>query len=291
MRNTLERLITNWMRQDEKVIFLAADIGGGLYKNIKAKYADRTINVGIAEQNMVGMAAGLAQQGFRVICYSKACFISLRVLDQIKNALCYAKLPVILIAADAGYDEANAGAPHTALEDLGAINSLADICIYTPTTTKGLESIFYKVMESDKPSYIRINKECISNDTVTDCEMTEGFYYILKGGTDKKILNIVNGCVARWTIQEAEGDIMAVDDWQSLSENFIQLLKSYDEVIVWEEQFTDNGLYAKLCILMVENKLTEIDLKRIGPEKTYRRVCFYREDAELEEKMIYTGGI
>ena len=213
MRAKLETLIREWMISDDKVIFLAADIGGGLFKNLKNEFSKRVINVGIAEQNMVGMAAGLSSQGFRVICYSKACFISLRVVDQIKNALCYAKAPVILIAADAGYDEANAGAPHIAMEDIGVMKALAGIDIYIPSTFHGLTYSFQQAKETKNPVYIRINKEKIEEDLCQIHDITKGCYYIRKK-EEESILHIVNGCSAIKAMKINKGDVVAIDNLQ-----------------------------------------------------------------------------
>lgn len=279
MRNVLNRLIKNWMYEDESVIFLAADIGGGLFSELKEWCPERVFNVGIAEQNMIGMAAGLSREGFRVICYSKACFISLRVLDQIKNALCYAGNPVILIASDAGYDEADAGYPHISLEDIGAISSLANIEIYIPTIAQSLERIFDKCKKSHLPSYIRINKKCVSEDVINMGDITDGFYYIRKSRERSRKLHVANGCVAGYVLENVAGDVAAYDDFNSDTGKVAAFIKNYEEITVWEEQFDNNGIYDLLCRIIVKYQLEKTRLRRIGPQKEYRKECFDREDA------------
>ena len=287
MRDVLRKLISQWMEQDENVLFLAADIGGGLFKPLKSVFPNRVINVGIAEQNMIGMAAGLTNLGFRVICYSKACFVSLRVVDQIKNALCYAQNNVIIIAADAGYDEANAGYAHISVEDLGIIRSLAEINVYVPTTITGLRECFQEAVESAFPSYIRMNKEMVCETKGVFRKIDRGLYY-LKESPIQKTLIITHGISAKYALAWSESQIetcsvMAVDQFQKIDSALQSELKHYEQIIVFEEQFKRNGLYEFVEELVIEGNMLPIRLLRIGPETLYKRLCFVRESKIREE--------
>ncbi len=287
MRDVLRKLISQWMEQDENVLFLAADIGGGLFKPLKSVFPNRVINVGIAEQNMIGMAAGLTNLGFRVICYSKACFVSLRVVDQIKNALCYAQNNVIIIAADAGYDEANAGYAHISVEDLGIIRSLAEINVYVPTTITGMRECFQEAVESAFPSYIRMNKEMVCETKGVFRKIDRGLYY-LKESPIQKTLIITHGISAKYALAWSESQIetcsvMAVDQFQKIDSALQSELKHYEQIIVFEEQFKRNGLYEFVEELVIEGNMLPIRLLRIGPETLYKRLCFVRESKIREE--------
>ena len=285
MRDVLRKLISQWMEQDENVLFLAADIGGGLFKPLKSVFPNRVINV--AEQNMIGMAAGLTNLGFRVICYSKACFVSLRVVDQIKNALCYAQNNVIIIAADAGYDEANAGYAHISVEDLGIIRSLAEINVYVPTTITGMRECFQEAVESAFPSYIRMNKEMVCETKGVFRKIDRGLYY-LKESPIQKTLIITHGISAKYALAWSESQIetcsvMAVDQFQKIDSALQSELKHYEQIIVFEEQFKRNGLYEFVEELVIEGNMLPIRLLRIGPETLYKRLCFVRESKIREE--------
>lgn len=286
MRNVLEGLITSWMETNTEVVFLAADIGGGLYKKLLARFSDRVINVGIAEQNMIGMAAGLSDMGFRVVCYSKACFISLRVIDQIKNALCYAGKNVILIAADAGYDEADSGHPHISLEDIGAVGSLSKIDIYMPSSPYGLQRVFDAAIKSTIPSYIRFNKAMPDSINIRDI----GFllYYLLEN-EPKNILIITYGVstieALHFAAEHSGASVMAVDGLKFDEAVLLGEMRKYKKTIVMEEQFEPNGLYSCVCRMLVEHSAIGVTLERFGPEFTYRQFCFDRQTAmEIERK-------
>ena len=293
MRNELERIISHWMEADENVLFLAADIGGGLYKKLAGKFPGRAVNVGIAEQNMIGMAAGLTDMGFRAICYSKACFVSLKVADQIKNALCYARKNVLLIAADAGYDEANAGHPHISMEDLGIVQSFPELDIYMPSTVHSLHSMFERLKDSNKPAYLRMNKQKVEEETLELLDVGFALYY-MKKAEHPQMLILAYGCSAIEAMRMAEGDsaisILAVDSL-SIDDNFLmkEILK-YRKVLVLEEQFEGNGLYSYLCRMLVRHHVSDIALERLGPSFEYRGYCFDRETALMEERRQYEKG-
>lgn len=293
MRDELVKLIIQWMGKDGDVVFLTADIGGGIYKQLYKLFPERVFNVGIAEQNMVGMAAGLTRMGFRVICYSKTCFISLRVVDQIKNALCYSLNNAILIASDAGYDEANAGYPHISLEDIGVIQSLPDMDIYLPSTVWGIRRCFQKMQNSKHPSYLRMNKEKAEMQDEDFREVAEAVYYI-KSAEQKKTLCVSYGCSVLEAVKIAEKgndiSVLAMDTLQFDRKVLVDELQKYSKVIVVEEQFENCGIYDVLCRLFVERKIWNVDLERIGPEFTYRKYCFDREYAWKMELESYHGG-
>ena len=293
MRDELVKLIVQWMEKDDNVVFLTADIGGGVYKQLYILFPERVFNVGIAEQNMIGMAAGLTNLGFRVLCYSKTCFISLRVVDQIKNALCYPLNNAILLASDAGYDEANAGYPHISLEDIGVIRSLPDMEIYLPSTAWGLRSCFQKMRDSKNPSYLRMNKEKVEIRDEDFQEVAETVYYI-KSAEQKKTLCVSYGCsiieAVKIAEQRTDVSVLAIDTLQFDKKALADELQKYDKVIVVEEQFESCGIYDIFCRLFVEKKIQNVSLERIGPEFSYRRYCFDREHAWKMELENYQGG-
>lgn len=287
MREVLGNLISQWMKRDENVLFLAADIGGGLFKQLKDIFPERVINAGIAEQNMIGMAAGFTNIGFRVICYSKACFVSLRVADQIKNALCYARNNVIIIAADSGYDEANAGYAHISMEDLGIIRSLAEINVYVPTTATGMRECFQDAVESVCPSYIRMNKEKVCETEGAFRKIDNGLYY-LRESQIHKMLVITHGisakCALEWSERQIETcSVIAVDQFQKVNDALQYEMKQYEQIIVFEEQFKRNGLYQFIEELIIDGNISAVQLFRIGPETIYKKICFDRTSKVREE--------
>ena len=94
MRKTFSDTIEKLAASNEKVLFLTGDLGYNALENLRSTMGDRFINAGVAEQNMIGVAAGLAHEGFKVFCYSIAPFIVYRCLEQFRNDVCFHRLPV-----------------------------------------------------------------------------------------------------------------------------------------------------------------------------------------------------
>ena len=103
MRKHFSNYIEKVVGEHDDIVFITGDLGYGALENLAAKMGDRFINAGVAEQNMIGIAAGMASQGYRVICYSIAPFVVYRCLEQIRNDVCFHNLPVFVVGNGGGY--------------------------------------------------------------------------------------------------------------------------------------------------------------------------------------------
>lgn len=158
MKTTLSRLLIEAAQADPKVMVLTGDHGYGLFKDFRRECPRQFLNCGIAEQNMIGVAAGLARQGFKPIVYALAAFMPCRVVEQIKLDLCYPNLPVILIGDGAGLVYSYLGPSHHACEDVALLRSLPNITIDAPHDRKDLESVFKLALAMNGPTYLRLGK-------------------------------------------------------------------------------------------------------------------------------------
>ena len=146
------------MEMDESIFFLTADMGINLVEKFEEKYPNRFLNVGIAEQNLIGVAAGLAESGMRPFVYTISNFLVHRCLEQIRNDIVIHELPVVLVGTSTGYDNGPLGPTHHMLEDWGIISNLAGMKIYAPFNKESATNIFEKVSNAVGPSYVRIAK-------------------------------------------------------------------------------------------------------------------------------------
>lgn len=157
------------LADDPKLIFLTGDLGFNALEPLQDKLGNRFINCGIAEQNMVGIAAGLAMQGYRPWVYSIAPFLYARALEQIRNDVCFNNLPVTFVGNGGGYSYGIMGSTHHALEDLAIINSLPNIQAYIPAFKNEIPSLIDIINHSNSPSYIRLensgNDNFVPQDT------------------------------------------------------------------------------------------------------------------------------
>ncbi len=158
MRDTFSKLLAEAAQKDDRLLLLTGDHGYALFDQFRKVSSDRFINCGIAEQNMVGMAAGLAKGGFRPVVYGLAAFVPMRVLEQIKMDVCYENLPVILVGDGAGIVYGQLGASHQCSEDVSALRPIPNIEIYSPADRHELVYCFEKMRERDVPAYLRFGK-------------------------------------------------------------------------------------------------------------------------------------
>ena len=132
MRNAFADEILSLARQDPRVVLLSADIGNRLFDKLKAEFPDRFYNCGVAEANMIGVAAGLAQSGLRPFCYTITPFITYRCMEQIRVDLCYHHLPVTVVGTGSGLSYASLGGTHHSCEEMGMLRLLPGLTVGGP---------------------------------------------------------------------------------------------------------------------------------------------------------------
>lgn len=158
MRDVLSDLIVAAARDDDGFVVLSGDHGYALFDAIRVQQPAKFVNVGIAEQNMIGVAAGLAKVGYRPCVYGLSAFIPMRVLEQIKLDLCHSRLPVVLLGDGAGLVYSTLGVSHQCGEDIACLRPLPGIAIYSPCDAIELAACWHEARASDHPSYIRLGK-------------------------------------------------------------------------------------------------------------------------------------
>ena len=158
MRTAFINQLTIEAKNNKKIFLLVADLGFSVIENFAKLYPDRYLNVGIAEQNMAGIAAGLAKEGFCVYIYSIGNFPTLRCMEQIRYDICYHDLNVNIVAVGGGYSYASLGPSHHATEELGMLRTIPNLIVCAPgdpAEAKELTTISSKI---NKPFYIRLGR-------------------------------------------------------------------------------------------------------------------------------------
>jgi len=159
VRNYFAKRITEWAQKDERIVLLSGDIGNRLFDKFKESCPGRFYNCGVAEANMVGVAAGMAMQGLRPVCYTIAPFLTYRAMEQIRVDLGYHHLPVILVGTGGGLSYASLGGTHHSCEELGMLRLIPGMNVAAPGDARELEMILSHSLESSSPTYIRIGKK------------------------------------------------------------------------------------------------------------------------------------
>ena len=137
-------------------VFLTGDLGFLALEPLREALGDRFINAGVAEQNMISVAAGLARNGMRSWAYSIAPFIYARPFEQVRNDVCLHNLPVVLVGNGGGYGYGVMGATHHALEDYGVLLTLPAMRAYVPAFDADVPAQVQKLFVTDRPGYLRL---------------------------------------------------------------------------------------------------------------------------------------
>jgi transketolase len=158
MRNILSSALLPLCGQPD-FVFLTGDLGFMALEPVQAAAGPRFINAGVAEQNMVSVAAGLAREGLRPWVYSIAPFLYARPFEQIRNDVCLHNLPVTLVGNGGGYAYGVMGATHHALEDYGALTALAHLTAYVPAFAEDVPAAIARIEAARGPAYLRLGRD------------------------------------------------------------------------------------------------------------------------------------
>lgn len=158
MRNSFAKALLVEAKRNPKIILVTGDLGYGVLDDFQNVLPKQFLNVGIAEQSMMSLAAGLASKGYRPFVYSIANFSTFRCLEQIRNDVSYMANPVTIISVGAGLGYGSHGYSHHAIEDIAIIRSLGNIEIYSPGDPDETLWCLKSILSSDSPAYIRLGK-------------------------------------------------------------------------------------------------------------------------------------
>lgn len=159
MRNAFAEEITTLARERKDVVLLSGDIGNRLFEKFKEVAPGRFFNCGVAEANMVGVAAGMAASGLRPVCYTIASFLTYRVIEQIRLDLGYHHQKVILVGTGAGLAYASLGSTHHSVEDMGMLRLIPGLAVLAPGDAWELRAALRAAFDWPGPVYLRIGKK------------------------------------------------------------------------------------------------------------------------------------
>lgn len=156
MRKQFAKTLFEIGEKDKKLVVLIGDISHFLLKDFQKKFPDRFYNMGIAEQSMIGVAAGLSLGGYVPVVHSIAPFVVERCYEQIKVDLCYQDLGVSIISVGSAFDYASLGCTHHCYEDIGCLRLLPNMQIIYPGSPKEFDTLFKQTYSNGHPKYFRL---------------------------------------------------------------------------------------------------------------------------------------
>jgi transketolase len=158
MRNAIATRLTELAESDERIVLLTGDLGFTVLERFAERHPDRFFNVGVAEQNMVGLATGLAEAGFIPFVYSIASFAAMRPYEFIRNGPALHRLAVRIVAVGGGIDYGHNGVTHFALEDVGLMRIQPEITTVVPADRDQAAAALEAIGELERPVYLRLSR-------------------------------------------------------------------------------------------------------------------------------------
>lgn len=158
MRNSFIKALLSMAAEDERIFLLCGDLGYSVLEPFAECFPDRFLNVGIAEQNMIGLATGLALEGYTVFCYSIGNFPTLRAMEQIRYDVCYHEANVKIIAVGGGYAYGPLSTSHHTTEEIGMLRTIPGLVVTAPGDPVEVDAMTAFIAQHQGPCYMRLNK-------------------------------------------------------------------------------------------------------------------------------------
>jgi len=279
MRTAFINTLTKLAQKDKRIYLLTGDLGFSVFENFMKKFPNRFLNCGVAEQNMMGVAAGLALSGKKPYVYSIIPFVTVRCLEQIRNDICYQNLDVKIVGVGGGFSYGVLGATHHAIEDLGILRVLPNFTVLCPGDPIEVEQLMLKYYLTKSPTYIRLNRsgEKIIHKLGDVIEIGKPF--VLKKGKDGAV--VVNGVflgIGKEIVEKLAKmgynlKLISLPTLKPVDKNFLfKELKEYKLVFSLEEHNIMGGLGTVLAEVLMEKEWRGT-LKRLAiPDQYFYRV-------------------
>ena len=272
MRDAFIETVYERMPENHSIFFLSADMGAPALDGLRQDFKDRFINVGIAEQNLINIATGLALEGYVVYAYGIAPFITMRCYEQIRQNLSISSqirpLNVNLIGVGTGLSYDLSGPSHHCLEDISIMRLLPNFMVFSPSDWKLAKDFVDYSIKIKMPKYLRFDSRPLPliYNKVNDLNLEKGFYELLKG---KKVCLVSTGFMTHRALKVAKElqnvGVLDVFLLKPVDENSLfEALKKYEYIITIEEAFINSGGLDSLISKILSDHQSSIKLKRLG---------------------------
>lgn len=270
MRNTFVKTITKLAIENDKVMLLMGDTGAGLFNELSAQSPKQFINMGIAEANMVTVAAGLANSGFIPFVYAIGSHVVYRAFEQIRNDVCLNNTNVKIVSVGSGLHYADHGPTHHTTEDIAVLKSLPNLTIFSPSGASDTEMLTLKAVEMIGPVYIRLGR---GKDTSYNLTSGNDVTVITTGASVSDVCEVANSLAK-------EGIGVRVINIHTLKpidkETIVKAARKTKKIITVEEHQLIGGLGETIASVLLENDCN-VKFRRIGIDDVF---CSYNGSYE-----------
>jgi transketolase len=269
MRREFVEALVNEARRDERIVLLTGDLGFAVLEPFAEAFPDRFFNAGAAEQNMIGIATGLAEAGLTPYAYSIATFASMRPYEFIRNGPVLHELPVRIVGTGEGFDYGPNGMTHYSLEDLAIMRAQPGMAVVVPAASGQLSAAVSAIQALPGPSYLRLSKQTLTIPAL-DGRFEHGRAHQLAEGEDIALIAVGGMCINALEAAALLGDagisaaVLAVSSLAPAPvEDLVAQLNRVPVAITVEAHYITGGLGSLVAEVIAENGL-DCRLMRAG---------------------------
>ena len=289
MRTTFVNTLKELARKDDRIFLLTADMGFSVFEEYRKEFPDRFLNTGVAEQNTIGVAAGLATSGKIVYVYSIIPFVTMRCFEQVRLDLAYNNTNVKLVGVGAGFTYGSLGATHHAIEDIAIMRAIPNMTVLCPGDPIETRELICRSYETFGPMYIRLGKngeprihpDGTRIEIGKAIDVTDGKDFALI--TTSNTLEIGKRWVDEWKDENIDVNLISMPSIKPFDDERIHELLSKDlPIITFEEHNIIGGLGSSVAEIIAESGKS-VKFKRIGIPDTFSH---YVGQREYQQKMF-----
>lgn len=291
MRNEFSKKVQELIQTNPNSVFITGDLGYNALEQLQQLAGERFINAGVAEQNMVGVAAGLAYKGFESFVYSIAPFAVYRCFEQIKIDVCIHNLPVYIVGNGGGYGYGIMGATHHAIEDIACLSALPNITCWVPAFNEDVDYCLEQITNLKKPAYLRLG---MSKAYPTKLKI-EPVNHVVKSA-NPEITIVALGPIVN-NVLDAIADKNNIDVFTvltvplpELTDELFNSISTSKKLIVVEEHVERGGLGEHLLSHVLKRDIrleSFVGLNAQGyPSKLYGNQAFHQQESGLDTENI-----
>jgi transketolase len=294
MRKEFSAAVEKLALADESVVFITGDLGYNALENLQEKMGKRFINAGVAEQNMVGVAAGMAYKGYKVFCYSIAPFVVYRCLEQFRNDACLHNLPVFLVGNGGGYGYGIMGSTHHAIEDLACLSSLQNVKTWIPAFSDEVEPVLTQILHEKRPAYLRLGVGILTPEGAELSGSLKKINHTINAQTAIVALGPIVANVQKALTQaglQNECDVYtALTLPLELTNATAEALRKVENILVVEEHVSIGGLAQQLSVKLLEAGIHPKNFKSLTaqgyPSGLYGSQSYHQAQSGLDVNNI-----
>jgi len=275
MRKTFTQTLTKLAQKDKNIYLLTGDLGFSFFESFAEQFPKRFLNCGVAEENMMAIAAGLALSGKKPYVYSIIPFVTMRCFEQIRNDICYQNLDVKLVGVGAGFAYGPLGATHYAIEDIAILRALPNMSIISPADPVETKELVLKTYQTKNPTYLRLGRgeEKVIYDFEPKLEI--GKPSVVKEGKDGVIIatgvqvGICKEVTERLKKSSYDFKLISLHTLKPIDKTaLLKEVKEMERVFTVEEHNIIGGLGSAVAEILAESSYKG-DFKRIGIPDEY----------------------